>query len=121
MKDYIITKAKKLSEHKACVKQEVYAMIEIDGKEIFGSNQILNADITECPRDKQDYISGAGYHLCKEICNQESHAEINAIKNAEQLDIDIQGAKLTLVGHTYCCDDCKYAMAVAGIIEVEIL
>lgn len=121
MKSYIIEQSKKFSEHKACVKQEVYAMIEIDGKEIFGTNQILNDEITECPRDKQGYVSGAGYHLCKEICNQESHAEINAIKNAEQLGIDINGAKLTLVGHTYCCDNCKSAMDIAGIIEVEIL
>ena len=122
MKNYIKSEALKHSEgHRACLKQSVYAMIEVGDHKIFGLNQMLNDEITECPRDAQGYISGAGYHLCKEICKQDGHAEVDAIKRANDLGIDLTGGKLTLVGHTYCCSNCTNEMDVAGITEVEIL
>ena len=121
-KEFIIKNAMATAEgHKPCLKQRVYAMIEIGDQKIFGTNKMLNDEITECPRDMQGYVSGAGYHLCAEICRQESHAEVDALKNAEKLGIDVEGGKLTLVGHTYCCNDCKSMMDIAGIAEVEIL
>lgn len=122
MKDYIITEAlKSAAGYSPCIKQSVYVMIEKDGNQIFGMNKMMNDEITECPRDLQGYVSGAGYHLCEDICKQDFHAEVDAIKNAEEVGMDIQGAKLTLVGHTYCCDDCQNAMDTAGIEEIEIL
>ncbi len=122
MKNFIIEQATKFAHgHQPCIKQSVYAMIEVGDNKIFGSNKMLNDEIKECPRDLQGYVSGAGYHLCKDICQQDSHAEVDAIKNAERLGIDTNGGKLTLVGHTYCCDPCKSAMELAGITEVEIL
>ena len=121
-KEFIIKSAINTANgHHPCLKQNVYAMIEIGEEKIFGMNKMLNDEIKECPRDLQGYVSGAGYHLCKDVCKQDSHAEVDAIKNAEILGIDIKGAKLTLVGHTYCCKDCKDAMYVAGITEVEII
>ena len=58
-------------------------MIETEcGNEVFGSNKMMNTEITECPRELQGYVSGAGYHLCKEICNQDFHAEVDAISYA---------------------------------------
>ena len=121
-KEFIIKSAIASAEgHNPCIKQRVYAMIEIGDKKVFGTNKMLNDEVTECPRDMQGYVNGAGYHLCKEVCQQNAHAEVDAIKNAEILGIDINGGKLTLVGHTYCCNDCKSAMDIAGIVEVEII
>lgn len=121
-KEFIIKSAmQQANGHQSCIKQRVYAMIEIGEHKIFGSNKMMNANITECPRELQGYVSSAGYHLCKEVCQQESHAEIDAINNAKILDIDLYGAKLTLIGHTYCCDNCKNEMAEVGITEVEII
>ena len=122
LKNYIKREAIKAAEgHHPCIKQSVFAMIEKDGKEIFGSNKMLNDEVTECPRELQGYVSGAGYHLCTEICKQESHAEVDAIKAAEAQGIDISGGKLTLVSHTYCCNNCEDAMASVGIEDIIIL
>lgn len=121
-KEFIIKSAIKFAHgHHACLKQSVFAMIEIGEDKVFGSNKMLNDEIKECPRDLQGYVSGAGYHLCKDVCNQESHAEVDAINNARRLGIDVSGGKLTLVGHTYCCDNCKNVMESVGITDVEIL
>lgn len=121
-KEFIIKEAIKSAEgHHPCLKQSVYAMIEVGDKKVFGTNKMLNDEVKECPRDLQGYVSGAGYQLCKDICRQDSHAEVDAIKNAKILGIDVSGGKLTLVGHTYCCNDCKDAMHEVGITEVEII
>ena len=123
MLNYIKSKlAEQDSQHKTCIKQSVYAMIETKCEtEIFGSNKILNSEVTECPRDLQGYVSGAGYHLCKEICNQTAHAEVDAINNAKEMGIDLTGSKLNLFGHTYCCDNCVGHMVEHGISIVDIL
>jgi deoxycytidylate deaminase len=109
------------SEHTPCIKQSVYVMIETKcGTEIFGSNKMLNTEIRECPRDLQGYVSGAGYHLCKEICNQNAHAEVDAINTAKEMGIDLTDSKLSLFGHTYCCDNCVSNMISNGITKVDI-
>jgi len=121
-KEYIIKSAIiSVDNYYPCLKQPVYAMIEKDGKRVFGTNRILNNEIKECPRDLQGYVSGAGYQLCSEICNQISHAEVEAIENAKAQGIDISGGKLTLVGHTYCCDNCKNELEGVDINDVEFL
>ena len=121
-KEYIIKEALKSAKgHHPCIKQSVYAMIEIGEHKIFGTNKMLNDEIKECPRDLQGYVSGTGYHLCEDICKQDSHAEVDAIKNAQKLGVDLNGAKLTLLGHTYCCDNCKAEMTKVDITEIEIL
>jgi len=98
-----------------CKKQTTVAIIMKDGKLLsMGTNEI-NADIDECPR--VGYKSGEGYHLCKEICKQEYHAEEAAVYNA---NVSLAGATLYLMGHTYCCDNCKAVMKSAGITRVVI-
>ena len=105
----------------ACLKQEVYAMIKTPlGEKIYGGNFIQN-NVGVCPRDQLGFKSGEGYHLCSDVCNQVSHAEVDAIKNAMKENIDITGSTLFLVGHTYCCDECLGKMANAGISQCIIL
>ncbi len=102
---------------KPCIKQTVKALIvSTDNQMVYGSNAINN-DVIECPRVIEGCVTGEGYHLCKSVCNQNEHAEVTAIQNAKAQNIDIKGATLYLVGHTYCCDNCKSSMKAAGIIK----
>lgn len=84
-----------------CAKQEVTAYIlTLNSKLICGSNWCANPQI-ECPR--KDLPSGQGYELCKDICKQKNHAEVDACINAGDEAID---GTLYLIGHTYCCENC---------------
>jgi deoxycytidylate deaminase len=100
-----------------CVKQVITAII-INGDKVFvGSNHCGNPQTT-CPRDEQGFKTGEGYHLCKEVCNQDAHAEVDAcIKAGEHA----KGATLILLGHYYCCDNCIKVMEEYGIAQVKIL
>jgi deoxycytidylate deaminase len=105
-----------------CVKQTVGALIHTkNNEEIFGMNGIKKKKIIECPRVIQNMKTGEGYHLCKEICHQVSHAEVEAIKRSKQKNINIEDSTLYLIGHTYCCDDCLKQMTINRIKEVYIL
>lgn len=87
-----------------CLKQRVNAIIVTkDNYIIFGTNNINNK-IDICPRANSK--SGEDYHFCKDICNQNAHAEVDAINNALKNNIDINDATLYLIGHTYCCNNC---------------
>lgn len=104
-----------------CTKQSVNVIIiNKDNNYVLGSNNINNY-VEICPRVKENYPTGQGYHLCKEICNQNNHAEQDAIAKAKELGIDIEGADLYLIGHTYFCDACTEAMKNAKIATATIL
>ncbi len=98
-----------------CKKQTTVAVIMKDGQLIsIGTNEI-HEDITECPR--KDMKTGEGYELCKSVCKQNHHAEVDAcLKAGDQA----KGATLYLIGHTYCCDECTVVMERHGIKEVII-
>jgi deoxycytidylate deaminase len=106
----------------SCVKQPVQAMIVTSDKttKIYGMNKIINP-ITTCPRVEQDMKTGEGYHLCHEVCNQQAHAEVDAIMNAKKQNIDIHGSTLYLAGHTYCCDNCLEQMYKSGVKKVFVI
>lgn len=96
-----------------CAKQIVVAtIVTIDGSRFISSNYCLSAQ-ENCPRIGMK--TGEGYELCKSICNQPAHAEINALQVAGN---KAKGGKLYLVGHTYVCDSCKLAVEKAGIVEI---
>lgn len=104
--------------NRRCVKQTTIAIIENHGGFWIGTNWCLNPQ-TECPRDKQNMKSGEGYILCKEICKQPAHAEIDACMRAGKDNTN--NATLYLIGHTYVCDNCKDVMTEYGIKEVHIV
>jgi len=97
-----------------CVKQETIAIIENNGQYWIGSNWCNNSQ-DECPRVGMK--TGEGYELCESICKQNSHAEVDACYTAGR---DAYGGTLYLLGHTYCCDNCKQVMNKFGIKEVII-
>jgi len=79
-----------------------------------GSNWCENPQ-KECPR--KNMKTGEGYELCKSICGQKSHAEVDACQKAGE---GARGAALYLIGHYYCCDNCKRVMDSYGIARVVI-
>lgn len=103
----------RLTEPKSgrCAKQVVVAtLVTKDGETVVGTNRCLNPQ-TVCPRDAQGMKSGEGYHLCKEVCQQYNHAEVDAITRAGK---KAKGAVIYLQGHHYACDNCKAASIDAG-------
>lgn len=105
-----------------CVKQTTVAVIMKNGKFISsGANFIKNAEIPirgVCPREYQGFPTGQGYHLCKEVCSQDGHAEAMACSMTTKEVAE--GATLYLIGHTYACDDCISKMKEIGIKELVI-
>ena len=97
-----------------CIKQETIAIIENHGQYWIGSNW-CNSGQKECPRVGLE--TGVGYELCKSICEQGNHAEVDACINA---GANARGGTLYLLGHTYCCDNCKKTMSEFGIKKVII-
>ncbi|MBN1263012.1 MAG: hypothetical protein JW991_01520 [Candidatus Pacebacteria bacterium] len=102
-----------------CLKQPSGAVVVKDGK-IIGQGKNATRKVEVCPRNKQGYGTGKGYHLCREICGQEAHTEIAAIKDAQRQGFDTRGADLYLDGHWCCCKNCWDVMIGAGIRNVYL-
>lgn len=92
-----------------CAKRCVIAIIEKDGKYYSGSNWCRN------PQKKCLRLPDEDYSKCKTICEQDEHAELDAIKNAKG---DTKGGIMYLIGHDHCCDNCLKAVRKAGIETV---
>ncbi len=98
-----------------CVKQTVTAtIITLDDTRFVGTNYCRRPQAA-CPR--ADMPSGTGYELCRSVCDQPAHAEINALNAAGEKAI---GATLYLEGHTYACAPCIDACNRAGIAEIIV-
>lgn len=61
--------------------------------------------------------TGIGYELCKSVCQQPTHSEVNAINLAGDA---ARGAVLHIEGHTYACEACKSVAEQAGIALIVI-
>lgn len=101
-----------------CLKRIVSAfLIDSNGRVAFGQNNISNPFIKECPREFKGCKIGEGYEMCKNVCLQNDHAEIMAIKGAIQNGIDPRGLKMIIHGHDRICDRCKKVCEGFGIID----
>ncbi len=98
-----------------CAKLTTIAIIMKGSKFWVGSNK-CNSPQNICPRE--DLPTGVGYEMCKDICEQDCHAEVDACLKAGD---EAKGGKLYLIGHTYCCDDCKEIMKYHGIKDIIIV
>lgn len=100
-----------------CAKQNVLATLISDGGEVFvGTNLCLNPQ-QECPRDKYGMKSGEGYHLCEDICQQRSHAEVDAITKAGE---KARGGIIYLTGHQYACANCSSCAEQASVKTINV-
>jgi len=96
-----------------CAKQTVTATIVTASGERFVGTNACRKPQKVCPR--AGMATGVGYHLCREICQQDAHAEVAAIRAAGD---KARGATLYLDGHTYLCGPCEVAAFEAGIKKV---
>jgi deoxycytidylate deaminase len=91
-----------------CAKTTVTCVITApDGRQFIGTNASCGNPQKVCPRSP-----GEGYEKCISICQQQGHAEIQAIRAAGD---HAQGAVAELRGHTYACQACQEALFAAGI------
>lgn len=98
-----------------CVKQTVTATVVTPaGKQWSATNHCMTPQVT-CARAGMP--TGEGYELCRSVCRQPAHAEVNAIKFAGK---NARGATLYLEGHTYACEPCQTAARAAGIAQIII-
>jgi deoxycytidylate deaminase len=84
-------------------------IIAPDGQRFVGTNWVRHPQRT-CPREGMP--TGIGYELCKSICDQPAHAEVNACLAAGE---KARGGKLYLEGHYYACENCKRVAAEHGV------
>ena len=98
-----------------CAKQVVTAtVVSPSGKRYQATNWCMSPQ-KECPRAGMP--SGEGYELCRTVCAQHAHAEVNALKAAGEF---ARGGRLYVEGHTYACGPCLAVAKEAGIEEVVV-
>lgn len=95
-----------------CAKQTVRCVLLTKGGErIEGTNACANPQAV-CPR-----LPGEGYEKCTTICQQQGHAEVQAVRAAGE---KARGAKAFLFGHYYCCESCASTLRAAGVRSFEV-
>ena len=100
----------------SCAKVVVVAtLVARDGRRYVGRNDCEVPQVV-CPRDRAGMGHGEGYWMCRDICRQPAHAEVQAIRLAGDA---AWGSKIYLEGHYRMCFDCEVVTAAAGI-EVVI-
>jgi deoxycytidylate deaminase len=96
-----------------CAKRQTRAtLIAPDGQRFIGTNYVNNPQAV-CPR--AGMATGVGYELCKSVCDQPNHAEVNACLAAGR---SARGGTLYLEGHYYACEPCKRVCAEHGVAEI---
>jgi deoxycytidylate deaminase len=98
-----------------CAKQTTVAIIANGGKHWISTNYCDNAQ-PACPRG--NLPTGVGYEMCKDICQQRNHAEMNVCRAAGE---GARGGTLFLIGHYYCCESCRQAMEKYGIKKIVVV
>ena len=98
-----------------CAKTKVEAeLILADGSVYHGENWCAKPQET-CPRDEAGYSSGQGYHLCKSVCEQPAHAEIDAIQKAQTDGKCVKNATMRVFNIHWICGPCTDATKALGI------
>lgn len=95
-----------------CAKVIVLCTIQgNDGVTYAGTNWCENPQKV-CPR-----LPGEDYTKCKTICNQQAHAEVNALAEAGAA---ADGGTALLHGHTWFCRQCQEALFTAGVKTIGL-
>ena len=100
-----------------CKRRTVMAVVVSENGVYFGYNYCDN-EVDVCPRTVRGCATHEGYNLCREVCDQPAHAEVNAINAA---GADAKGAELHVFGHDHACDACIKAANDAGIKKITLI
>lgn len=101
-----------------CAKREVVCTITYgpDREDfVIGRNDCANPQAA-CPR-----APGEGYEKCKTICRQGGHAEIEALRAAKALGVNLGFAHVHIHGHYWMCEDCGRQLYEAGVRHVTLV
>lgn len=111
-----------------CVKAVVTATLVSTDGDTFQSTNFCRMPQTVCPRETEGFGPGEGYHLCKDVCGQRGHAEVNVIDFALGHGIHkVRNAKLYVdydlrvdngVDSARVCGACNTYADAAGVGEV---
>lgn len=95
-----------------CAKARVFCKIVSARGEVFVGENTCKKPQPFCPRKK-----GEGYEKCKTICEQQGHAEEQALALAG--DAARQSVAI-LYGHTYFCAHCQHKLFEAGVSLIGV-
>ena len=98
-----------------CAKRQVTCTItDVNVNSVIGRNDCDNPQPV-CPREP-----GEGYEKCQTICQQPGHAEVMAVRKAEELGMNLKGAKAVLSGIQWICNHCRQVTEHAGIVRIYV-
>lgn len=103
-----------------CGSMQTGAVIVENSKIIASGYNSVNRQPGLCPRVEQNLPSGTGYELCPD-CGPDYHAEADAVRNAQEKNINLKDADLYLWGHWWACLPCWRKMLSAGISQVFLI
>lgn len=99
-----------------CAKRQVFCeLYDRYGNPIAVGSNACGKPQKSCPRKPHE-----GYEKCWEVCGQPGHAEMVALDVAHEIKwASLNGGKAIIYGHHRTCDECRDALAAAGITRVE--
>lgn len=97
--------------HRCRGRHVVAILYGADGSWQVGSNGVRQPQPV-CPRRVGQHDRGQGWELCTAICDQQGHAEQQAVAAAGAAT---NGATLLLFGHDTICPGCAAVLEQAGV------
>ncbi len=120
---YFLEIAKAVASRSSCLRNKVGAVI-VQDKDIISTgyngaptHQRNCLEIGNCYRNINNITSGTQLERCRAVG---SHAESNAISLAARNGNSTRGATIYIVGHYFCCNQCRALIANAGISRVVL-
>jgi deoxycytidylate deaminase len=95
----------------SCAKKRVQCVLIAKDGDVFVGENWCNSPQVSCPREP-----GEGYQKCKDVCDQNAHAEVEAIQLA---GMKARGATAYLINHHHYCRDCQVALFDAGVESLK--
>lgn len=89
---------------KQCKDRTVMAALETSTGNVYFGFNFTQSQPVWCPRENMP--RGHGYALCKSVCGQWVHAEIDAIQQYEQHEPHGTSGRLFVYGVNHICDGC---------------
>lgn len=99
-----------------CAKQTVRCVLTNASGLVSGlGSNWCDSGVDVCPR-----APGEGYEKCQTVCNQDGHAEIQALRYARLRGYNLTGGTAYISGHYHVCEPCARALRDAGITTLVI-
>lgn len=115
-----------------CAKQVVNCAIIAPS--LFDNSMVVLAEGTNACKNPQDVCPrapGEDYTKCKTVCDQQGHAELQALAEFNQVSdayigrilkryVERGGVRAVITGHTYACRECQEALYAAGVKWISV-